>query len=93
MGFVGLGALVINVGCAFLVAQHRRELGGLVMAAYYSARNDALANVLIIAAGLFTLLQPSIWPDLVVGATILVLNADAAVKIVRASNQESHGRA
>lgn len=93
MGLVGLGALFVNVFCALLVARHRTELGGLVMAAFYSARNDAIANILIVVAGLITLAQPSIWPDLVVGITIFVLNADAAIKIVEASKRESKGRA
>lgn len=93
MGWVGLGALAVNVLCAFLVARHRTELGGLVMAAFYSARNDAVANILIIGAGLFTLAQPSIWPDLVVGTVIFLLNADAAVKIIEASRKEGHHRA
>ena len=93
MGFVGLGALAVNVFCAFLVARHRTELGGLVMAAFYSARNDAIANILIIVAGLITLWRPTIWPDLVVGIVIFMLNADAAVKIIEASSKEGHHRA
>ena len=48
MGIVGFGALLVNTTCAFLIARHRKEEGGLVTAAYYSARNDAIANVLII---------------------------------------------
>lgn len=93
MGVVGFGALLVNVLCAFLVARHRTELGGLVMAAFFSARNDAIANVLIIMAGLITVVRPTIWPDLVVGVVIFLLNADAAFKIIEASNKEARGRA
>ena len=89
MGAVGFGALLVNLFCAFLIARHRKEQGGLVMAAYYSARNDALANILIIGAGLVTLKYPSIWPDLIVGITIFVLNADAARDILKASKGET----
>jgi Co/Zn/Cd efflux system component len=88
MGFVGLGALAVNLSCAFLIAKHRKEEGGLVSAAYYSARNDAMANVLIIAAGLFTLRYPSIWPDLLIGIFIFVMNADAAKEILETAQKD-----
>ena len=89
MGFVGFGALLVNTTCAFLIAKHRKEEGGLVSAAYYSARNDAMANVLIISAGLFTLRYPSIWPDLLIGIFIFILNADAAKEILETAHKES----
>lgn len=88
MSAVALGALLVNVFCALLIARHRTEQGGLVTAAYFSARNDALTNLLVIAAGLVTLRYPSIWPDLLVGIAILVLNADAARAVLRASKGE-----
>ena len=88
MGVVGFGALLVNTTCAFLIAQHRKEEGGLVTAAYYSARNDAMANVLIIGAGLFTWRYPSIWPDLLIGIFIFLMNADAAKEILETSHKE-----
>ena len=88
MGIVGFGALLVNTVCAFLIARHRKEEGGLVTAAYYSARNDAMANVLIIGAGLFTLRYPSIWPDLIIGIFIFAMNADAAKEILETTYKE-----
>ena len=88
MGIVGFGALLVNTTCAFLIARHRKEEDGLVTAAYYSARNDAMANVLIIGAGLFTLRYPSIWPDLLIGIFIFLMNADAAKAILETSHKE-----
>lgn len=88
MSVVGFGALIINVFCAFLIARHRTEEGGLVMAAFYSARNDAIANLLIIGAGFITVLTPSIWPDLIIGIAIFVMNADAAKEVIEASRKE-----
>lgn len=85
MTLVGLGALLVNVFCAILIARHRSEEHGLVLAAYYSARNDAIANVLIVVSGLITLVSPSIWPDLLVGLLIFILNAGAAKSVVSAS--------
>ena len=88
MTFVGIGALLINVFCAFLIARHKSEEHGLVLAAYYSARNDAIGNVLIIISGLITLITPSIWPDLLVGLLIFSLNAGAARSVIGASKAE-----
>ncbi len=89
MTFVGLGALAVNVFCALMIARHKSEEHGLVLAAYYSARNDAIGNVLIIISGLITLLTPSIWPDLVVGLILFGLNTGAAKAVINASKSES----
>lgn len=74
----GLGALAINLSSAFLLACYRDHAGSLTKAAFLSARNDAIANIAIIAAGLFTLRLPSVWPDVVVGCGIALMNLDAA---------------
>ncbi|WP_237151620.1 cation transporter [Oryzibacter oryziterrae] len=85
----GLGALTVNLGCALLLATHRHASGSLTKAAFYSARNDAVANVAIIAAGLVTAyLWPSIWPDLIVGLGIALLNLDAAREVWQAAREE-----
>ncbi len=84
----GLGALVVNGTCATLLARVRNEAGSLTRAAFLSARNDAIANVAIIAAGGATALWPTIWPDLVVGAGIALLNADSAREIFEAAREE-----
>ncbi len=62
----------------------------LTKAANLSERNDALANIAIIAAGLATWLHPSVWPDVVVGIGIALLNADAAREVWEAAREE-HG--
>lgn len=85
----GTGALLVNVFCAFLLARHRGEAGSLSKAAFLSARNDALANMAIIVAGLATMfLWPSIWPDIVVGLAIAVINADSARTVWNAAREE-----
>ena len=78
---IGVGALAINLTCAVLLARHRKTAGSLTRAAFLSARNDALANVGIIAAGLFTALHPSVWPDLLVGLAIAAMNLNAAAEV------------
>lgn len=85
----GIGALVVNLFCAFLLAAHRHGSGSLTRAAFLSARNDAIANVGIIGAGLVTAyVWPSVWPDLIVGFCIAAMNVDAAKEVWEAANDE-----
>ena len=85
----GLGALAVNMFCALLLAHYRHHSGSLTRAAFLSARNDALANIAIILAGLVTaLFWHSAWPDLIVGLGILVLNLDAAREVWSAARLE-----
>ncbi|CCE11568.1 putative cation efflux transporter [Bradyrhizobium sp. STM 3843] len=85
----GLGALVVNLSCALMLARVRHHHGSLTRAAFLSARNDAFANIAIIAAGLVTAsLWHSIWPDLIVGVGIACLNADAAHEVWEAAHEE-----
>jgi Co/Zn/Cd efflux system component len=84
----GLGALAINLFCAFLLARFRDHQGSLTKAAFLSARNDAIANVAIIAAGLVTAVTFSAWPDLLVGVGIAIMNMDAAREVYSAARKE-----
>ena len=84
----GLGALAINLYCAFRLARFRTHSGSLTRAAFLSARNDALANVAIIVAGLVTAATLSPWPDLIVGLGIFVLNLDASRQAYSAARNE-----
>jgi Co/Zn/Cd efflux system component len=85
----GLGALAVNVACAFLLARVRNAGGSLTKAAFLSARNDAAANLAIVAAGLTTaFVWASAWPDLIVGLGIAALNAGAAWEVWEAARQE-----
>ena len=86
---VGLGALAINGVCAFLLARHKTRQSSLIRAAYLSARNDVLANIAIIAAGLITYATLSIWPDIVIGIAIAALNLDAAKEVWETARRES----
>lgn len=84
----GLGALAVNLSCAFMLVRFRHHSGSLTKAAFLSARNDALANLAIIAAGLATAATTSVWPDLVVGLGIAAMNADAARAVWNAARME-----
>jgi Co/Zn/Cd efflux system component len=85
---VGAGALAVNFACASLLVRHRNQQSNLIRAAYLSARNDVLANIAIIAAGLLTYATHSIWPDIVVGLGIAALNLDAAHEVWEAARNE-----
>lgn len=85
----GLGALLVNSICALLLARFRAHAGSLTRAAFLSARNDAIANVAIIAAGLLTAyVWNSVWPDVIVGLGIALLNLDAAREVWEAAHEE-----
>jgi Co/Zn/Cd efflux system component len=89
LALTGAGALAVNLVCAFMLARYRHHRGSLTTAAFLSARNDVLANIAIIAAGLATAhLWHSAWPDLIVGLGIAGLNARAAGEVWQAAQQE-----
>lgn len=88
LSLTGLGALLVNLTCAFLLSRFRHHKGSLTKAAFLSARNDALANIAIVAAGGVTLIWRSAWPDLVVGFGIAWMNLDAAREIWEAAHGE-----
>lgn len=88
LSLTGLGALLVNLTCAFLLSRFRHHKGSLTKAAFLSARNDALANIAIMAAGGVTLIWRSAWPDLVVGFGIAWMNLDAAREIWEAAHGE-----
>lgn len=93
LSLTGAGALVVNLSCALMLTRYRRHGGSMMRAAFLSARNDALANVAIIAAGVLTVFCPSAWPDLIVGLGIAALNADAAREVWQAARKEHRAAA
>jgi len=94
LSLTGLGALAINMACAFMLATYRQHGGSLAKAAFLSARNDALANIGIVAAGILTFyVWRSAWPDLIVGLAIAAINADAAREVWTAARNENRIRA
>jgi Co/Zn/Cd efflux system component len=88
LSLTGAGALAVNLTCALLLVRFRSRSGSLTRAAFLSARNDALANVAIVLAGLVTAATLSVWPDLVVGLGIAAINADAAREVLQAARKE-----
>ena len=88
LSLAGCGALVVNLCCACLLARFRAQSGSLTRAAFLSARNDVLANIAIIAAGLVTAATVSPWSDLMVGLGIFLMNLDAAREVYTTARRE-----
>ena len=85
---VALGALAVNLICAVILLRLRDEGSSLATGAWLAARNDALANVLIIVAGLLTFVWHTAWFDIIVGAIIAAVNFSAAKEVWEASREE-----
>ena len=85
---VGFGALLTNITCTVILMRFRKKKKSLIKAAFLSARNDVLANLIIITAGIIIMVYPSIWPDLIAGLIIFIINFDAAYKVHQVANSE-----
>lgn len=88
MSLIGFGALVVNSCCALLLAKYRHHDISIIRAAFLSARNDVAANIAIILTGMVTAIYPSIWPDVVVGLGIAMMNVDAAKEVYQVAKKE-----
>lgn len=84
-----VGALAVNLTAAALLVRHRHGSGSLTIAAWLSARNDALANLAIITVGILTFWFATGWLDIIVGVGIALLNADAARDVWNAARRET----
>ena len=85
---VGFGALLTNITCTIILMKFRKNNKNLTKAAFLSARNDVLANFVIIGTGGIIMIYPSIWPDLIAGLIIFLINFDAAYKVYQIANAE-----
>jgi Co/Zn/Cd efflux system component len=88
MTVAAIGALAVNLGSAALIARVRHQGGALMRAAWLSARNDALGNAGIIAAGLAVAATGSAWPDIAAAAALALLHGDAAREVWAAARAE-----
>ena len=88
LSVTGIGALIVNIYCAFILAHYRKHSDSLTRAAFLSARNDALANLAIIGAAIVTAFTLSAWPDLIIGLAIFLINLDAAREVYITATKE-----
>lgn len=87
MGSVAVAALVVNVGVAWLLFSHRNGDSNR-QSIWLCSRNDAIANLAVIAAAAGVLGSGSRWPDLAVAAGIAALNVSAALQVTRLARLE-----
>lgn len=87
MGSVGLLALVANLSCAILLYRYRTGDANM-RAVWVCTRNDAIGNVLVIAAAGAVAVTHTGWPDLAVAMAIAGLALWGATQIIRQSMHE-----
>lgn len=87
MGGIGVVALIVNVSAA-LVLSRFREGDANVRAIWLFSRNDALANIAVIAAAGLVAWTGKAWPDLTVAGVIALLFLQSAWEITRGALAE-----
>ncbi|HRO04890.1 MAG TPA: cation transporter [Terricaulis sp.] len=88
MGLIGALALAVNLGAVLLLLRFRNSDANL-RSVWLCSRNDALGNVLVVAAAAVTAATHSPWPDFVVGLVMCALFLSGAWSIFRQARQES----
>ncbi len=79
---------MVNTVCAVLLARMRAHGSSMSHAAYLAARNDVIANALIIVVAGITAWTLSGWPDIVLGLVIVALNGAAAKEVWEVAEEE-----
>lgn len=84
---VGILALIANVAVSLALFRYR-EGDANMRSVWLCSRNDAIANVAVIAAGGGVWLSDTFWPDVAVGGIIAGLALFASVDIIRRARDE-----
>lgn len=82
MGVVGVLALIANVACALMLYLHRHGDANR-RSVWICSRNDAIANLAVLAAAGGVFGTGAGWPDVVVAGIMAVLAVSGAMQIVR----------
>ena len=82
MGAVGIAALAANVGVALMLFRFR-EGDANMRSVWICSRNDAIANIAVVAAAVGVFGTGTAWPDLIVAAIMATLGLSGGVKIIR----------
>ena len=92
MGGFGLIALAVNVSATLVLARFREGGDAQARAIWLFSRNDALANIAVIAAAGLVYVFASAWPDLLVAGAIALLFLHSASDIIADAMRELGGR-
>jgi Co/Zn/Cd efflux system component len=87
MGAVAVLALAVNVGVAALLYRYRTGDADM-RSVWLCSRNDAVANLAVLAAAAGVLGAGSGWPDWIVAALIASLALSASFSVVRQARRE-----
>lgn len=88
MMFMGLAALIANVICLILISKHRD--GEVHMrASWIFSKNDVIANLGVIFAGLLVAVTDSRIPDLVIGIFVALVVLRGGVHILKDASAET----
>lgn len=87
MGWVATLALIANTISALLLYKSRGRDSNM-RSVWLCSRNDAIANIMIIAAAFLVYFTNSLYPDLLVALGIAYLEGGSAIKIIRHAKQE-----
>lgn len=87
MSSVGVLALAVNVAVAALLFSYRGGDSNRT-SIWLCSRNDAIANLAVIAAAGGVFASGSRWPDLAVAGGIAALNLSAALQVTRLARAE-----
>lgn len=85
---LGIIALIANLICFYLLIKHKN--GDMnIKSAWICSRNDVIANVGVIVAGLLVIALGSKWPDIIVGLAISAIVLQSSVDIIKDSWKKS----
>ena len=87
IGAIGLLALAANSTCFFLLWRHRADDINM-SSVWLCSRNDIIANVSVLLAGLGVWLTHSGWPDILIGLALAVLFLRSALHVLRGAIKE-----
>ena len=90
MGSIGTLALGANVISAVILFRHRKGDSNM-RSVWLCTRNDAIANLAVIAAASGVWVSGTGWPDLTVGAVIAALALSSSVAVLRQARGELRG--
>jgi cation diffusion facilitator family transporter len=82
IGTIGFVALIANGICLYLLTRHREEDVNM-RSVWLCSRNDIVANISVMFAGLGVLMTSSHWPDVIVGLGIATLFIRTSIYVFR----------
>lgn len=85
---IGFFALIANVACLAIIAKHRKDEIHM-RASWVFSKNDVIANIGVITAGVLVSVLVSPLPDLIIGLIISVVVISGGVSILQDVKNES----